>query len=349
MTKMNIKTSLFTAAIILMALTLQGMENLKPERQITYEDEIYGRFSGALLDKDSDLIASFYATPLRLFTPEKSVQFATMGQGPDQLINLWAQCLYNDDLALFEMPNKIKIFTKKDGTYVWKETKWLKRGPYLHVPSSAVFLDNKWFIAGSSFHDMGGKDSPVSFVTVYGADGTLVNELIDKKFDKPFMHMQLNYFILAADSKAYFLPENELKVTVIDPVELKVTKEVSLESPEYYKPMPPDFYLIDTPEKQKDFLKQLEYWRYSYSRLSAAAVDSGYLIVQFRVFGEKMKKFALLFYNLGNFKLEKTVLTNDCFMTAGNGKYYFYADGDPGYDEEAGKTVIKVFSLEDKK
>jgi len=337
------------SVLMLSTVILQGAKDFKLVHRLTYKDQIYGYFRGSLIDSDNDIIVGFYGTPLRLFTPEKSIQFALMGQGPNQLTNLWAYCWYNNDLALFEMPNKIKIFMKKNDSYQWKETKWLKRGPFAHVPRGAVFFDNKWFIAGSNFHDMGGPTSKVSFVKIYGANGKPLKDLLFKQFKEPRMHIHMHYFILVCKNRVLYLPENELKVTVIDPTELKILKEVSLETPVYYKPMPPDFYILNDSGKRSDLLKALEYWKYSYSRISKVVVDENQLVLQFRIFDEERKKFALLFYNAENFKLEKTVFTDDCFLGARNGEYYFYANGDPGFDEEdADKCIINVYRFEDK-
>ena len=62
----------------------------------------------------------------------------------------------------------------------------------------------------------------------------------------------------------------------------------------------------------------------------------------------KLKKFALLFYNAENFKLERTIFTNDLLLGAKDGKYYFYANGDPGRDEEAEEFIIHIYSFGDK-
>ena len=327
---------------------LNASDNFKLIQKVTFDDEVYGYFRDAIIDKDNDLICSFYRTPLRMFTKEKSMTFATRGQGPNQLTDLWTYCLYQSDLALFEMPNKIKIFAKKNGAYVWKETKWLKSGPYVHTPRDAIFFDDKWFVAGANYHDLGGKGSKISFIKIYAADGNPLKDLIFKESSGDTQYLHMDFFVLDCNGNVLYLPENELKVTVIDPKELKIIREAALETPSSYKPMPPDFYVPKRSDNPGDIMKMLEKWRFSYSRILSIAVDNGHLVLQYRVFDDKLKKFALLFYDTGSFKLEKTIFTNDCFMTARTGKYYFYANGDPGIDEEADKCVINVYSFEDK-
>jgi len=351
--KVTVNKGIFVI-ILIFSLTLAGAENFKPVRQKTYDDQIYGYFSRALIGKNNDIIASFYKTPLRLFTSEKSIQFAPYGQGPNELTGLWTLCRYKDDIAMVEMPNKIKIFTGKDGTYVWKETKWFKRGPYAHTPRSVVFLDNKWFFAGINFHDMKETDKKISFVKVYGSDGKAIKDMLvrvvkNAKSATPFMHM--DHFIEIYKDRLFYLIENELKVTVIDPKGLSVLKELSLETPGYYKPMPQDFYIWKKYDKPGENIeKDMEQWKFSYSRIMKVEIEGNYLVLQFRIFGEKQKKFALLFYNAENFKLEKTVFTDDCFLGARNGEYYFYANGDPGFDEEdADKCTINVYRWQEEK
>jgi hypothetical protein len=52
-----------------------------------------------------------------------------------------------------------------------------------------------------------------------------------------------------------------------------------------------------------------------------------------------------LFYNTKTFKLERTILINDRLLGIRDGKYYFYANGDPKYDEEADECIIKIYSF----
>lgn len=340
--------------ILLFAISTARAQTLELERQFTYDDEIFGYFSSAIIDKDNHIIGGFYNTPRRLFTPEQSVPFAELGQGPNQLTGLWATGTYNDDLAFVEMPNKIKIFTKKDGKYVWKETKWFKRGPYLHAVRGIAFLENKWFFAGINYIDMKKNDFKISFVKVYDSEGNPLKELLEREVKdnetEALPYMQMTHFIFDYKDRLFYLPENELKVTVIDPKELKVLKEISLEIPACYKPMPPGLYTFKKRDGGENRELDLYEWKSSYSRIMKVQCDGDYLVLQFRVFDKESKKFALLFYNADTFKLEKTLFIDDCFMGARDGKYYFYAGGDPGIDEEdADKCIINVYGLKGKK
>jgi hypothetical protein len=83
-----------------------------------------------------------------------------------------------------------------------------------------------------------------------------------------------------------------------------------------------------------------------YSRINYVLVSGKSLVLQIRTCNDKMKKFALLFYNAETFKLENTVFTSDLLLGAKDGKFYFAAGGDPGRDHENDELVINICTLE---
>ena len=147
--------------------------------------------------------------------------------------------------------------------------------------------------------------------------------------------------------RVYFLSENELKVHVVSLKELKVEKEVVLEIPKFYKKMPDGFYGWKKYEgSDKGFTRDIEYWKTSYSRINKVIIEGDFLVLQIRTCSENLKKFALLFYNAANFKLEKTIYTDDLLLCSRKGKYYFFAGGDPGLDDEADEFKINIYSAQ---
>ncbi|MFC2156107.1 hypothetical protein ACFLRB_06435, partial [Acidobacteriota bacterium] len=145
------------------------------------------------------------------------------------------------------------------------------------------------------------------------------------------------------------LAENELKVHIISTKDLRVEKEVKLEIPGFYKKMPVDFYTFKKYDKpSENYQKDIEYWQTAYSRIQKVIIEDNFLILQMRTVSDQLKKFALLFYNAENFKLEKIIFSNDLLLGARDGKYYFYANGDPGRDEEAEDFIIHIYSFGDK-
>jgi hypothetical protein len=91
----------------------------------------------------------------------------------------------------------------------------------------------------------------------------------------------------------------------------------------------------------------VETWATGYSSITEAAVDGNWLVVQVRTCSTKEKKFALLFYNVeNNFKLEKTVFTDDFLLDVKDGKYYCFANGDPGRDDDTDQCIINIYAWE---
>jgi hypothetical protein len=143
--------------------------------------------------------------------------------------------------------------------------------------------------------------------------------------------------------------ENELKVYVVSTKTLEIIKEVQLEIPPFYKKMPESFYAWKEYKDRSELPLDIEKWDMGYSSIQGIAVDGNYLVVQIRTPVEKMKKFALLFYNAETFKLERTVFLDDYLLDVKDGKYYCYANGNPGRDENTDECIINIYSFEEKK
>jgi hypothetical protein len=147
--------------------------------------------------------------------------------------------------------------------------------------------------------------------------------------------------------KVFYLPENELTLTIIGVKSLDVIQEVPLERPSYYKKMPVDFYTnVNHKGDLSKLAKKIEEWATEYSAITNVAVDGDYLVVQVRTCKEDLKKFALLFYDIKhNFKLKKEVFLDDYLMGYLNGKFYCFANGNPGRDEDTDECIINIYSL----
>ena len=215
----------------------------------------------------------------------------------------------------------------------------------------AIYYKNKWFLAGLEFVDFDNKKNLqyASFLKIYEKNGQPIENLIKKTFDGPHRFHEMNYYVAAYKDQVLFLVENEMKVHVVGLKDLSIKKEVNLETPGFYKKKPDEFY---SPKGKtgagKNYLSVLEHWKTSYSRINKVIVEDSFLLLQVRTCSEKLKRFALLFYNAGNFKLEKTIYTDDLLLGVKEGKYYFFAGGDPGRDEEAEDFIINVYSFGEK-
>jgi hypothetical protein len=273
-----------------------------------------------------------------------------MGQGPSDLYIPYAACNCGDDIAYFEISQKLKVFTKKSNTYTWKRTMSIK-GPCPFEPRDLFFHNGKWFFAGHnvSLYDSKNKETTFFYFYAYTDKGEPIKGLISRTNPYKVDHSLMDYFLELSGNKFYLMKENELKVFLIDPDEIKLLREITLEIPGFYKKMPPDFYTFkEPPSGGMQFIKTIENWKASYSSITGMAADSGYLAVQVRTCSDKLKKYALLFYNTDTFKLEKTFFSNDFFFGASKGIYYFYANGNPGYDEEAEECIINLYSFKEK-
>ncbi|MCP5105385.1 MAG: hypothetical protein GY950_18495 [bacterium] len=161
----------------------------------------------------------------------------------------------------------------------------------------------------------------------------------------------MSYFVIGYKTETVFvLIENELKVHIVSSKSLEVLKTVKLEVPAFYKKMPETFYAWKRyGNGNNNFARDLEKWDMGYSSMQKAVVQNGRLVVQVRTANPKMKKFALLFYNADTFKLEKTVFLNDFLLGAKDGKFYCFANGNPGRDEDTDDCIINIYSFRGKK
>jgi hypothetical protein len=346
------KNFLFIAAVIVAVTFLHGVENFKLIQQWKHNKEkSYTRVDNfSLVDKENAVVGIFYMIGGKVITADKVLTFAQHGLGPNEFSQLWAMFPYYDDLAFVEFPNKIKILTKKDGNYVFKETRWIQRGTLFHIINDGVFFDKKWFLAGLKALDFKPTEATVSLLEVLDEKGRLLKDLlITKHRQGTNYHDMSRYLVGYKTDRVFFLKENELKVSLISSKTLDVVKEINLEVPSFYKKMPDNFYTFKKYPQVKDYLVDLENWATGYSRISKVLVEGNYLVLQIKTCSDKLKNYALLFYNADTFKLEKTIFMDDYLLGARNGKYYFFANGDPGLDENTDECIINIYSFKDTK
>ncbi|MGD2092723.1 MAG: hypothetical protein PVH61_41535 [Candidatus Aminicenantes bacterium] len=328
-----------------------GKEEFKQIQQWNHGDqELYNiLFLPIITNEGNIILRDGRQSGSYIISPTKVVKFAPSGQGPSDLYLPASACNYGEDIAYIGFTKKIKIFTKKGNTYTWKETKSLK-SPYYLIPMDMLFHKGKWFFAGNyvTLDDRKKERMTFFYLSVFSDKGEPLKGLISRNLPYKEDHAQMDYFLELYRNRVFLMIENELKVFEIDPDEIKVLREIKLETPGFYKKMPPDFYILEeTPTDGLNFVKTIENWKLSYSSITGMAVDNGYLAVQVRTCSDKLKKYALLFYNADTFKLEKIFFSNDFFFGASKGKYYFYANGNPGYDEEAEECIINLYSFKE--
>jgi len=338
--------------VILLNLFSQGYSNddFVLIDQWTHKLVISGRAFFITIDKDNHIVGTFYKIGNRIITPDEIIEFAPRGQRPGELLDILALFPYKNGLALMERPELIKTFRKENGTYKYSESIWLKRDALPHFVQNGIYAKNKWFFSGLNIMKMEKKKFKVSYLKVYDDKGKELKNLIFEEYDKLNQFYRMDYYICSHKEHIFFLAENELKLTIICPNELRILKEVPLTKPPFYKEMPDSFYKLNTAYKSpQDFLKDGENWKTSYSIINKVVIDNNYLVLQLRSCNDNLKKFSLLFYNANTYQLEKTLFTNDLLLGIKEGKFYFYANGDPGLDEEANQTIINIYELKEEK
>ncbi|MCX6581630.1 MAG: hypothetical protein NT166_15755, partial [Candidatus Aminicenantes bacterium] len=222
------------------------------------------------------------------------------------------------------------------------------RDYYPHVVRDALFLDNKWFLTGLNFLDIKGEKTHVNLLKIFNSDGKAAVNLLEEWQDKTKNYGNMNFYIVSHKNSVFVLAEDKLKVFEVSVDQLKLLKEWPLETPSFYKKMPADFYdLGKMGEDSQTFGRNIFKWRTGYSRITKAVVEGGYLVLQLRACSDKLKKYALLFYNADTMKLEHTFYIDDYFLAARDGKYYCYANGNPGEDEGTENCTINIYALTD--
>jgi len=330
----------------ILTVGVNGADSFKELDRWKLEDEPFGRRFVSVVDCDYHVVGGFFKSPIRILTPRKILKFGNYGQGPSDLTDAQAVFMYKGDLAIVERADKLKIFSKKDGIYKWKETKWFKRGKGPHKVRDAVYFDNKFFFAGHEGISYSAGSQEVAFLKVFDHEGNVLKQLIRKTTPGDRRLWEMRYYIEPyGKEKVFFLAENELKVSVISSKELKVLDEIPLEAPSFYTKMPKEFYKFKKADGFAELNRELENWAMGYSAITETTLFKDKLILQIRTCSPNHKKFALLIYDVKSWKLERTFFTDDLLLGSRDGKFYFFANGNPGRDEDTDQCIINVLTF----
>lgn len=324
-----------------------GAENWRQIDQWKLKESILGRHYFTLNDQNDDLIASFFKIPFLVISKDQISKFGAYGLGPSELINAYTHFLYKGDLAILEQPDKIKVFTKKSGNYIYKDTKWLSRGKYISIFKSGIFFDQKIILAGFE-QNSNFDNNKIDYyrIKILNDSGKFLKYLLkdEAKGVEFYPIMQMNAFLVdSRHNSVFYLIENRLNVVEISS-NMEITRQQVLEAPKFYKSMPSDFYSFI--KDKSVFRANIEKWGTEYSAITKVSVDENYLIIQIRTCSTSTKKFAILFYNMNTFKLEKTIYTNDLLLSVKNGKFYCFNNGDPAWDQDGeGDSIINIYKI----
>jgi hypothetical protein len=351
---MSLKIKYKIAFIILLSVYLSGNQEFKLVEKWHHDDIMSGILFDAVVDQDGDLITAFQKAGVIIANAKKIEEFAPFGQGPNDLDGFFTLCFYKGDLAVEGMAGKLKVFHKKEGKYSWKQTIWKKFGITYHHVKDGQFAAGKWFFSGPQVFPIGKNKFSMYYVNVYEEDGKIIKSLLRKDFKKSeaFPFNLLEYYIEKHKGNIYFIAENEPVIKIISPQSLKVMREIKLEMPAFYRPMPEENYRDKKKNKRMDefeIQKKWAEWKTNYSRICRTAVDGNQLVLQIRTSAKALKRYALLLYNVETFKLDRTVMTDDLLLAVKDKKYYMFANGNPAYDDEAGEYIINIYQFKDKK
>lgn len=330
-------------------LTFQYAQSLKLVQHWKHKQEIYGNIMHSLVDAEGNLFLVVLMQGVFLLNDKECTNsIITHGQGPNEVSNLFAICNYDRNVAIFETKEKIKVFNKNGGKYNLKEVKWIKKDPTGFFMKDALYHDDKFYLAGTEFLKQSPTSADAAFIKIYDLKSKIfLKSLITEQQKMPNRLYEMKPQIMYYNNCVYFLRQNELKLYQISTNTLELTEVIPLAIPGFYKSMPANFYAFRHYKSNSEYLKDLENWMASYSSITKAVITkSGYLIIQIRTCNQKMKKFALLFYNSkDNFKLSNVLQTDDLLLAAKDDQIYCYQNGDPSIDE-AGEVGIKIYQIE---
>jgi len=332
---------------------LFGNQALRLIDNWNHDDLIYGFILGAVINNDSDLIVMFFRNGIKIADKYRYSVFARAGMGPDEVNDFTALCLYRDKIAEIELHRKINIFSKVDGKYKCQQTIWREERGCNQKVTSAIFFKGKWYFAGQEYDFLNSKENKYYFLRICNENGEYIKHLISRKYSISKRLNLMSFYVSTDQKSVYFIAEDDPTIFIISPDSLRVTRKIKLELPEFYVPMPEDFYSKEIKSgsssgfTMSDFYTAFEKWKSNYSRITNAIIEDGKFIIQIRTCSEKLARFALIFYNLSSFKQENIVFTNDYLLASKSGKYYMFQNGNPMIDEDAGDFSVNIYDLHD--
>ena len=332
---------------IFLSSMVQANEHFQLEETWKMPEDFLGKIFYSIIDNDAHIVGALYKTGIIMITRDKTILFSPFGQGPNEMMDVRAIFYIGNELASVENAGRIKLFQKKEGSYEYKRSIWLESKISFYIITNGLFYDSKIFLAGFEKLDFEKKENKAALLKVYNEEGAVLKNLIITEIKKNQRNYMMDRFVMAHNDKIYFISEDNLFVYIISADTLEEVDQIQLEIPDFYKPKPEDFYFHEGAYKSpNEFLLDNDYWKTSYSIITKALINEGYLVIQIRTCDKNREKFAVLFYSADSFKLNKVLFIDDLLLGAKKDKDYFYAKGDPKLDEEADNPEIHVFSLQ---
>lgn len=335
--------------ILTLWLPLSGAKEFKVVESWNHGIQPFSYVWFSTIGADGSVIALFYkAQGIRCITQKKIESFGFQGEAPDDLMYASACFPYKNDIGFYElMMNRIKVFTKTEKGMKWKETIWFKRENNLHFIREILFADDKFFCAGEGELP---EAKQFFLLNILDIKGQPIKKLLQYQQEGFNKHAYMRRHLLPYQDQVFLISENELRVHVISTKDLSVTADVKLTVPVFYKKMPESFFTTkEYSDRTNGFNMDIEEWSGGYSRIAKAVMDGNYIVLAIRTMDPNSKRFCLLHYRADTFQLVNQVFIEDFLLGARDGRYYCYANGEPGVDENTDTCIIKVYQWVDTK
>ena len=304
-----------------------------------------GKLFAAIVDPDGYLIGQFQKDRPFIANKDGMRFLRPLGRGPGDLESCFGACFRDGDLVIAEHYGKIKIFHKEDGEYQWKASVTRPPEGSHHFVNDLAYYQGKWFIGGFSTYSTT-KGLEANHVRVYDEEGKFLTSLVNLPVENRMKSYQLmDYHLRQKGSRLYFLRDEALVVYVIDAAKPALTQTVELQRPRFYKEIPDETYVDKKRRGLSGFEERLVNWRLSYSSIVNVAVTDQTLVLQLRTLNPRMKRFALLFYDLDDFELKTTYEIDDLLITNDGDRFYFFRGGVPGIDDDAGEFIVDIYQI----
>ncbi len=260
------------------------------------------------------------------------------GEGPGEVKSPFNFFITKDLIGVMETYGKISFFKIDKSSYKFLKFIFLK--PSYQIKTSFFQCGGKFYVGGF-LPASPGTLAKGYFLTVYDDKGKPIGKTLFLDFKKNSRIYLSRTFMRKYGNRLFVFLEFSPTVYWLNCGENNVKGKVSLKMPDFYVPM----HKLPEPPKgvisRRKLQEIYETWEASYSRIEEIAIDGDYLILQIRTL--KKPKFALLFYKLKDFSLKKFYFGMDRFLGTRNGLFYFFANGNPGFDDEADELKIKIY------
>lgn len=333
--------------ILFVSFSALSASFVEPSEIWEYENiEPLGPIDYAFVDHYNRLVMALFRVGGVWADRQQAKVFMTWGQGPNQVIDVRGLCKYHKSIAIFELKNKIKLFSYKNGDYTEDGVIWVRKEVQPIRMRDGFCFNDTFYIAGYLENDK----NAVNYLRILPEDkGRSPVDLVHDHHLERNRYYEIRNRMFEENGIVYFFRENNLILYCID--NQHRVKKVTLSWPSFYKPMPKEFYIYKKYAEgglgDRQFVGDLRSWSTGYSSITGAAVVlERYLLVQVRTCEPGQKRFAFLLYDMfKKYSLDRVFFTNDIMLAERNDVLYCAKDGQPQLDVECDKLTLSIYRL----